>query len=133
IDPTEGYVAYARDHILDSRASFVIGDAQDIPADSKSYDVVVSALAVNFIPDKAKAAAEMARVVRSGGVVAAYVWDYADQMQLLRYFWDSAIALNPAASEQDEGRRFPICKPEPMIRFLEGAGLRHVEARSIEI
>jgi len=43
--------------------------------------------------------------------VAAYVWDYADEMQMMRRFWDAAATLNPAAFSLDEGRRFPICRP----------------------
>ena len=49
----------------------------------------------------------MVRVIRPSGVVAAYVWDYAGTMELLRYFWDAAVVLDPAAYELDEGRRFP--------------------------
>ena len=57
---------------------------------------------------------EMVRAVRKGGTVAAYVWDYAGQMQLLRSFWDAAVALDPAAHKLDEGQRFPLCQPEPL-------------------
>jgi hypothetical protein len=53
-------------------------------------------------------------VTRPGGTVGAYVWDYAGQMQLMRYFWDAAGALDPRARELDEGVRFPLCRPEPL-------------------
>jgi hypothetical protein len=75
----------------------------------------------------------MARAVRPGGVVAAYVWDYAGKMDLMRHFWDAAAALDPAAAELDEGRRFPICRPEPLAALLTQAGLREVEARAIDV
>ena len=75
----------------------------------------------------------MARVVRSGGVVAAYVWDYAKQMELMRYFWDSAVALDPAADELDEGHRFPVCQPEPLAELFAQAGLHRVEVRPIDV
>lgn len=76
---------------------------------------------------------EMARAVRPGGMVAAYVWDYADQMQFMRYFWDAVVALNAGALELDESRRFPICKPEPLAVLLRGAGLEQVATRAIDI
>ena len=55
-----------------------------------AYDAVVSGLVLNFIPKPSKALSEMIRAVRMGGIVAAYVWDYADKMQLIRYFWNVA-------------------------------------------
>jgi hypothetical protein len=62
-----------------------------------------------------------------------YVWDYAGQMQLMRYFWDAAVALDPAASTLDEGQRFPICQPEPLMQLFRAEGLRAVAVRMIDI
>lgn len=132
VDLTDDYVAYARGHIADPRASFEVGNAENLPVESASCDVAVSGLVLNFVPDKPKATLEMARAVRQGGMAAAYVWDYADRMQMLRYFWDSAGALNPAL-DVDEGARFPICKPEPLRALFEEAGLTDVETRSIDV
>jgi SAM-dependent methyltransferase len=95
--------------------------------------VVISGLVLNFVPDAAAAVAEMVRVVRPGGTVAAYVWDYAGQMQLMRYFWDSAVALNPAARDLDEGRRFPLCQPGPLAALFRMAGLAHVQTCAVEV
>ena len=67
------------------------------------------------------------------GIVAAYVWDYAGKMQLMRHFWNAAAALDPAAYDLDEGRRFPICHPEPLRELFQGAGLHQVEVRPIDI
>jgi hypothetical protein len=75
----------------------------------------------------------MKRTTRAGGTVAAYVWDYAGEMQMMRHFWNAAVALDPAAVELDEGRRFPICHPEPLGDLFRGAGLREVEARAIDV
>jgi hypothetical protein len=75
----------------------------------------------------------MGRVTKAGGVVAVYVWDYADQMQMIRAFWDAAVALHPDALELDEGRRFPLCKPEPLAALFGQSGLEQVEARSIDV
>ena len=77
---------------------------------------------LNFLPDPKRGLAEMVRVTRSAGVVAVYVWDYAGQMQLMRYFWDAAAALDPAARDLDEGRLFPICQPVALERLFVDAG-----------
>jgi SAM-dependent methyltransferase len=133
IDPSEAYVAHASQHLADGRARFQTGDAQALPFNAAAYDAAVAGLVLNFVPDPSRAVAEMARVVRPGGVVAVYVWDYGHMMQLMRYFWDAAVALNPAAVDLDEGRRFPICKPEPLGDLFRGAGLQEVQVRSIDV
>ena len=106
VDRSEGYVAYVRNKVNDPRAEFEVGDAQAIPVESNMYDVAVSGLVLNFIPLPEKMIAEMMRAVTPGGTVALYVWDYADKMELMRYFWDAAQTLNPAAHDLDEARRF---------------------------
>lgn len=133
VDASEEYVAYAREQIADPRAAFIVGDAQSLPVASGAFDAVVSGLALNFMPQPERAVAEMERVTRSGGTVAAYVWDYSGQMQLMRYFWDAAVALDPAAASLDEGQRFPICQPEPLAALFRDAGLREVETRAIDV
>jgi SAM-dependent methyltransferase len=133
VDPSEGFVAHARRHTQDSNAKFRVGDAQALPVADKYFDVAVSGLVLNFVPDPARAAAEMRRAVRGGGIVAAYVWDYADGMQLLRRFWDAAAALDPAASELDEGRRFPLCRREALRSLLNDVGLEQTEVRAVDV
>ncbi len=133
IDPSEGYIVYAREQVRDERASFLVGDAQTLPEQTSVYDAVVAGLVLNFVPQPGRAVAEMTRVVRPGGAVAAYVWDYAGQMQLMRFFWDAAVALDPTARDLDEGRRFPLCQPEPLKQLFLAAGLRNVEVRAIDI
>jgi hypothetical protein len=75
----------------------------------------------------------MTRVTRPGGKVGIYVWDYAGEMQLMRHFWDAAAALDPPAMELDEGRRFPICRPEPLAEIFTNTGLTEVAVRAIDI
>jgi SAM-dependent methyltransferase len=133
IDPSVGYVTYARVQLADRRARLVVADARRLPAGDARFDVVVSGLVVNFVPDPAQAVRGMARVTRAGGRVAAYVWDYAGRMQLIRCFWDAAAAIDPAAVELDEGRRFGLCQPEPLARLFQDAGLVEVGVRSIEV
>ena len=133
IDQSEGFVVYAREQISDRRTTFSVGDAQSLPFETGEYDAVVSGLVLNFIPQPARALAEIFRVTRPGGIAAVYVWDYAGEMQLMRHFWDAAIALDSAALELDEGRRFPLCKPEPLAQLFRDASLREVETRAIDV
>jgi SAM-dependent methyltransferase len=133
VDPSEEYVTFAREHIRDERVHFTLGDAQALPVETASYDAVVSGLVLNFVPQPSRAVAEMVRVARASGIVAAYVWDYAGLMQLMRYFWDAAIALDPTAFQLDEGQRFPLCQPEPLVQLFQTAGLREVEVCLIDI
>ena len=133
VDRSEGYIAFANAHIADERAQFEVGDAQSLPAESESFDSAVSGLVLNFIPNADQVIAEMSRAVRADGVVAAYVWDYAGKMQLMRHFWNAATALDPHAYNLDEGRRFPICQPGPLRNLFESVGLRDVEVRAVEI
>jgi SAM-dependent methyltransferase len=133
IDPSPEYVAFARDRVNEARVGFEVGDAQALQQASASFDAVVCGLVLNFVEEPDKAVSEMARVVRPGGTVAAYVWDYADGMQMMRHFWDAAGALDPRARELDEGRRFSICKPEPLTNLFNTSGLEKIEVRAIDV
>ncbi|MEH0937187.1 class I SAM-dependent methyltransferase [Micromonospora psammae] len=131
VDRSEGFVRHARAGT--APASFQVGDARALPLPDGSVDVVVSGLALNFVPDPARAVAEFARVLRPAGVAAAYVWDYAGGMAMMRHFWDVAAELDPAAAALDEGRRFPVCAPEPLRTLWVDAGLRTVSVRAVEV
>ena len=133
IDPSEGFLAYARSETAAAGAHFAAADARALPFGEEVFDAVVSGLVLNFVPDPARGLAEMARVARQGGVVAAYVWDYAGEMQMMRRFWDAAVALHPAAGDLDEGRRFPICRPEALRALAEAADLERIESRAIDV
>ncbi|MGH9230969.1 MAG: class I SAM-dependent methyltransferase [Acidimicrobiales bacterium] len=133
IDPSEAHVEHARRLIADRRATFEVGEAQAIPRDDKVFDAVVSGLVLNFVPDVAVALSEMTRVAVDGGLVAAYVWDYAAGMELMRRFWDAAVDLDPPAAALDEGMRFPLCRPEPLRAAFGTAGLTDVEVGPIDI
>lgn len=133
IDPSAAFIAHAQAHTSDERASFETGDACALPYEASTFDVVVSGLMLNFVPDAALALGEMVRVTRHDGMVATYVWDYAGQMQLMRYFWDTAVSLDPAAAELNEANRFVICRPGPLAQHFQDAGLSDVEVRAIDI
>ncbi len=134
VDPSPGYLDHARKQVADHRARFDLGEATALPFAAGAFDVVVSGLVLNFVPEPTRAVTEMARVTRNEGVVAAYVWDYAGEMQLMRYFWDAATALDPTAGELDEGHRFAdICRPEALRALWANAGLRDVDTWAIDV
>jgi len=133
VDTSEAFVAYAASRVTDPRASFAVADAQALDRPDAAYDAVASSLVLNFLPDPARGAAEMRRVVRPGGVVAGYVWDYAGEMQLMRRFWDAAAELDPAAADLEEGRRMAGCNPADLEALFSGAGLEEVETRAIDV
>jgi SAM-dependent methyltransferase len=133
VDPSEAYLARARARITDPRVTFRVGDAQALPVKDAEHEVAVGGLVLNLVPDQALAAAEMKRALSPGGTAAAYVWDYAGEMQLTRRFWDAAVALDPHALELDEGRRFPLAKPAALVELFEGAGLIDVRVLAIDV
>jgi len=133
IDAAEGYIAFVREKIKDNRVTFQLGDAQALPVETATYDVVVSGFVLNFVLHPDHAVAEMVRVTKPGGLVAAYVWDYAGKMQFMRHFWNAAVALDPLAADLDEGRRFPLCNPGPLADLFQGVGLTSVEVQPIDI
>jgi SAM-dependent methyltransferase len=133
IDRSEGFVQYARVQTQDSRASFEVGDAQSLPVETGFYDAAISGLVLNFVPKANRAVEEMARAVKPDGVVAAYVWDYADKMEFMRYFWDAAVALDPDVAALDQGSRFPLCNPQALTELFQASDLRQVETRAIDI
>jgi SAM-dependent methyltransferase len=134
VDLSDAFVEYARRQIPDVRARFKVADATALPQRDASMDAVVSGLVLNFVPEPARAVSEMARVAKPGtGVVAAYVWDYAERMELMRYFWNAAVALDAQAESFDEGRRFPLCNAEALTALFRDAGLSSIAVRPIDI
>jgi SAM-dependent methyltransferase len=133
IDRSGGFVEYAARQAGRATVRFSVGDALELPVADGTFDVAVSGLVLNFLPDPARAVSELRRAVRRGGTAALYVWDYAEGMQLIRCFWDAAVALDPDARALDEGERFPLCQPHALEALFRDAGLGEVEARSIVV
>ncbi len=133
IDRSAGFISAAQHSISDPRAQFESGDATSLPWKAAKFDVSVSGLVLNFVPNHQAMLSEMVRVTKANGIVAAYVWDYAGGMEMMRHFWDAALAVSPQDSKLDEAERFPICQPEPLVTLFKDAGLRSVSVRAIEI
>jgi SAM-dependent methyltransferase len=133
VDLSWPFLRQASRTLTNPGARFTVGRAEQLPIASTRFDAVVSALALNFVPAPDAALTEMTRTARVDGLVAVYVWDYADGMQVMRYFWDAAVALDPGAAPLDEARRFPICHPESLAALFRGAGLEAIETRAIDV
>jgi SAM-dependent methyltransferase len=132
VDLSADFVETARARLA-GKARIEVAEGQELPFSDDSYDVVVSGLVLNFIPDPAAAIAEWIRVVSSGGSLGVYVWDYADGMGFLRHFWDAATRLDSGARAFDEGLRFPICQPSRLQDLFLEAGLADVVTSHIEV
>ena len=133
IDASPAFAAYARSTTPDPRATFAAADARALPWAAASVDAIVSGLVINFVPQPERALTDMARVARPGAVIAAYVWDYAHGMQLIRHFWDAAVALDAGAAALDEAKRFPLCRPAALEELWRGAGLQSVTSCALDV
>jgi SAM-dependent methyltransferase len=103
-DPSEPFAAEcaARHPEVDVRT----GRAEAIPFDDGSFDVALAQLVLHFVTDPERVAIEARRVLRPGGTFAACVWDFADGMEMLRHFWDAALAVDPDAPDEASTLRF---------------------------
>jgi SAM-dependent methyltransferase len=130
VDPSEGQLAYAKTRPGAKLATFQTAGAQSLPFADNSFDAAIMALVISFVPDPVQAVAEMARVVRPGGVVATYMWDVMggglplEPIQVVMREMGAADANPPgyAASRQDR-----------MRAVWEQNGLLSIETRVIRI
>ncbi|NRF65408.1 methyltransferase domain-containing protein [Aquincola sp. S2] len=132
VDPSEGFLVTAKDR-LGTAVALHRAAASELPLPDAAVDVAVSGLVLNFVPDAPAALREMARVTVDGGRVAVYVWDYAEKMDLIRLYWNAAAQLDPASQGQDQGERFPLCRPDALAAAFSSAGLREVAGSAIDL
>jgi ubiquinone/menaquinone biosynthesis C-methylase UbiE len=130
IDPSENQIAYARNGSAASRATFRTGDAQSLPFGDREFDVAAMALVINFVPDGAKAVAEMKRVTKQLGTVGAYVWDWPGGGFVQRPLVEGIRAMGVDAPPAGGLKNSRI---EELRNLFEGAGLDQVATRTIEI
>src|SRR5262249_16879430 len=116
-DPSEPFIEYARQH--GSRASFVVAGIGRLPPRPAAFDRVSSLFALTFFPNPQAAIEEMRHIAAVNGLISACVWDYAHRMEFLRRFWDSVTVVDPNSAELDEGRRFPICRPDALQTLFQ--------------
>lgn len=133
IDASREQIAFANRHRGRPNVTFETGDATSLRFADSSFDVAVCGLGLNYIPEPVRALEEMRRVVRSGGIVAGYVWDYADGARFLREFWDVATEIDSEASAFDQARRFPLCNPDGLRGLFERGKLEDLAVGALDI
>jgi SAM-dependent methyltransferase len=123
VDPSATFAHACADRVpgADVRAA----PAERLPWPDSSFDAVLSQLVVSFLQDADAGVREMRRVAATSGILAACTWDYGGEMQMLRTFWDAALALDPAAP--DEVRTLGYTDPDSLQELWRVAGLRDVE------
>jgi len=128
-DPTPGFLAEcaARHPGIDA----VPGRAEAIPFGTDRFDHAMAQLVLHFVSEPDQAANEMSRVVRPGGLVSACVWDFADGMEMLRGFWDAALAIDPDAP--DEARTLRFGRPGEIADLFAVAGMADVVESTLHV
>lgn len=107
------------------------GRAEAVPFDDRAFDAVLAQLVLHFVSDPAAAAAELRRVVRPDGIAAACVWDFAAGMQMLRSFWDAALAVDPGAP--DEARTLRFGREGEIAQLLDAAGFTRLTETTLTV
>ncbi|KUL97224.1 SAM-dependent methyltransferase [Bosea sp. WAO] len=134
IDFSPIFVEEAQRRNTDPRIAIRQGDATAIPFEDGRFDRALSLLVLHFVPEADKAVAEMRRIVRPGGVVAAAVWDHLGGMAVMRMLWDTAAAIDEGAGEARSEYCFrPMTGPGEMRRSFLAQGLRDVTESSLTI
>jgi SAM-dependent methyltransferase len=133
VDASPQQIEFARELRVRPAVTFQTGDAMALPFAEASFDVAVCGLGLNYVPDPERALQEMRRITVPKGVIAVYVWDYAEGARFLREFWDAATAVDREASAYDQAQRFPLCNPEALRKLFEGVRLEKVEACALDV
>jgi SAM-dependent methyltransferase len=123
VDPSEPFVAAVRQRYpgVDVRRA----SAEHLPFADDSFDVAIAQLVVHFMADPVAGLAEMARVTRRDGVVAACVWDHASEQGPLSHFWRAAHVHDPDVKDESE---LAGAREGDLVRLFGSAGLREIEA-----
>ncbi len=132
-DPSPSFVEHARGNLVRQGASFEVASSDELPAREGGFDLVVSGLVLNFLAQPVAAVAAMNERARSGGVIAAYVWDYAGGLEFVHHFWQEAVALDPTATPLDESARFGAWTQTHLVACFETAGLVAVETTVLDV
>jgi SAM-dependent methyltransferase len=130
IDPAPAQIAFVREQAQRRAVRFEVGDAQHMPFPDAGFDIVVSALVLNFIPDPVQAVREMRRVVRPGGCVAGYVWDFTGPLSVTRHVTAALRAVDAKAAPVPGVKLTTL---DALRALFEQAGLCDVETSVFEV
>ena len=132
IDPSPGFLQRATERVHDERATFEHGCAEELPAATEGYDVVIAGLALHFMSDPWQGLREMTRAARPGGTVAGYIWDVASMDQFMSPFWRAATSLDPTASAWEPLYRQQLNSAERVTALFGKAPLDQVRAATVD-
>jgi len=130
VDPGTAQIAFARRQPVAKRADFRVADAQALPFSDGTFDVVASALVINFIPDRARGVAEMRRVARPYGMVGGYVWDFVADLSAS---WPFNRALSGLGFDPPQLPGTPESTLEGLAALFAGAGFHDIATRAIDV
>jgi SAM-dependent methyltransferase len=134
IDISPVFVAAATKRNSDPRITIRQADATALPFADDGFDRAMAMLVLHFVPEAGKAVAEMRRVVRPGGVVAAVVWDHLGGMPGMRMMVDTVAALSEAGRELRRRYCFqPMVRPGEMKQSFVEQGLTDVTETELMI
>ncbi|HEY7197733.1 MAG TPA: methyltransferase domain-containing protein [Gaiellaceae bacterium] len=129
-DPSEPFVEANR--ARNPGVELVVARAENLPFPDDAFDAALSQLVVNFMRDPKAGVAEMARVIKPGGVAAACVWDYRGKMTMLRAFWDAGREVDPeGATAADEARE--TWSDDELAELWHAVGLEDVRTRGLTV
>lgn len=130
VDPVKAQIDHANRQPASQRADFRVADAQALPFPDGAFDIVASALVINFIPDQSRALSEMRRVLRARGVVAGYVWDFAAERSPS---WPLRVAMRRFGADVPQVPGTEESSLDKLSSLFEQAGFEKIAARSIEV
>lgn len=128
VDPSASFVDAVRDRLPGIRAER--SSAEHLPFPDNFFDVALAQLVVHFMAEPIVGLAEMGRVTRPGGVVAACVWDHAGGRGPLGTFWEAARELDPHADDESS---LAGAREGHLVELFEAAGLREVEESALSV
>lgn len=130
IDPSEAQLTFARARPGAQLATFQVGNAMALPFPDRSFDAAVMALVLFFVPDPAKGVSEMVRVVKPGGIIAAYVWDASRGGAPYEVIWDELGKLGVPPNRPPSE---PISRMEALRPLWTSAGIIAVDTKEIVV
>lgn len=132
VDASRNFVEYAAARCADGRTKFTVGDARNLTFAESYFDVCLSLLAVNHIPDTPKAVREMSRVTKRGGVIATAMWDGTGGNEFNDCMWNVAVELDPKAERPAE-KHGSYSSPQALTALWAEAGLGDIEVTALTI
>jgi len=126
VDPSEPFVEAARER--NPEVDVLRASAEQLPFPDRIFDTALAQLVVHFMSDPIAGLAEMRRVTRKGGVVAACVWDHAGGQGPLSLYWRAAHDLDPDIEDES---RLPGAREGHLAELFEAAGLRGIEETTL--